>query len=223
MNTTAVRIITCTEPTELHRHYKGQTEAQPCYIELDLRTGTLLADYNAEIGNAVPHAVHHGFERRYSVPLLTGDAANRVMEEIRPHAERILADWAEEWNGSNWVARLGTDAVAAEDAICAHLGLTGDPGENQGFAGLDLVSAWELDGAVNGCEASEYGITADTSDERLDEIEAQILSDLAECDLSAEDLESLTERGLRPVAVCAELGGYLRGLRDDAARQDDED
>ncbi|MET9663119.1 hypothetical protein [Streptomyces sp. NPDC006510] len=36
---------------------------------------------------------------------------------------------------------------------------------------------WDIDGAVNGCEVEEYEITAETADERLDEIEQQILDE----------------------------------------------
>ncbi|GHJ34288.1 hypothetical protein TPA0910_87210 [Streptomyces hygroscopicus subsp. sporocinereus] len=195
---TTVRIIECTYADELHRHYDGQTEAQDCYIELDLREGTLLASYNAEIGNAVPFSVHHGFERRYGIPVLTGDAADRVMEEIRPLAERILADWEEHWDGHNKVARLGEDAQAAEEEIEEKL---------SDFDESDLVTEWDIDGATNGSEVDEYGITADTTDERLDEIEATILKDLA--DVSPSD-----------VVVCHGLDDYLRELRDKLAEDD---
>lgn len=204
----SVRIIECTQPTELYRHYDGQTEAQPAYIELDLREGTLLATWNAVVGNAMPSAVYHGFERRYSIPTLTADAANRVMEKLRPMAERILADWDEHWNGQAMVARLGDDAQAAEDEIEELLGLNlgyGDA-ENQGFDESDLVAEWDIDGAVNGEEAEEYGITADTSDERLAEITAEITRDLASC-------------GESRVAVVHGLDAYLRGLRDELQEQ----
>ncbi|MGW5042184.1 hypothetical protein ACWEQK_28905 [Streptomyces parvulus] len=207
---TAVKIIRCTEQTELHRHYDGQNEAQDAYIELDLRHDSLLADYNSEVGNAVPFAVHHGFERRYPIPILTGDAADRVLDEIAPMAARVLADWEEAWDGNNMVVRLGEAAQAAEAEIEEHLGLAlghGDLGfENQGFDDSDLVAQWDIDGATNGCEAEEYGITAETSDEGLDEIERRILTDLAGC-------------GDSPVAVCHGLDTYLRGLRADLAQQ----
>ncbi|MER6109285.1 hypothetical protein [Streptomyces hirsutus] len=215
-NTTALRVIACTSPTELFRHYDGQTEAQDAYIELDLANGTLLADYNGEIGNAVPFTVYHGIDRRYAIPILTGDAANRVMEEIRPLAERILADSEIEWDGNNNVAKLGPDALAAEEALEARLGLPTESGgyrnePNQGFDDSDLVAVWGIDGATNGCEAEEYGITRETTDERLDEIEAEILAGLVSC-------------GDSDVAVCPELSAYLRGVRDEAgADEDDED
>ncbi|MDH6544934.1 hypothetical protein [Streptomyces sp. SPB4] len=204
-----VKIIECTTPTELFRHYDGQSGAQPAYIELDLPNGTLSADYNAEIGNGIPFSVYHGQDRRYGIPVLTADAANRVMKEIAPLADRILADWEEIWDGSNTVVRLGEDARAAEDEIEARLGVA-HPYE-QVFGEEDLVGQWDISGAVNGEEAEEFGITAATSDERLEEIEAEILENLADC-------------GESPVAVCAGLDAYLRTLRDNAAAdQENED
>lgn len=207
---TDVEIIECTDPTALYRHYDGQSEAQGAYIELDLREGKLFADYNGDIGNGVPFSVYHGFDRRYSVPVLTADAVNRVVRELAPLANRILADWEEVWDGRNMVAELGDDAKAAEAEIEERLGLSlgyGDYGfENQGFGDEDLVAEWDIDGATNGCEAEEYSITAETTDERLDEIEAEITRDLAEGSPSE-------------VAVVHGLDEYLRGLRRDLAEQ----
>lgn len=200
-----VKIIECTQPAELFRHYDGQTKPQPCYIELDLRHSTMLATWNAEVGNAVPAAVRNSFELRYPIPVLTAEAANRVMKEMVPLANRILADYEERWTGSNTVTRFGTDALAAEEEIEALLGLdertrTSEP--NQGFDDSDLVAIWPVDGAVNGCEVSEYDITAETTDERFDEIEAEIISDLVGVNES-------------DVAVVHGLDAYLREKRDE--------
>lgn len=198
--TTAVRIVPCTAPDELHHHYPTEDEAQPCHIALSLREGTLSADWAPEVGEprALPEDVPHGLERRYEIPTLTGDAANRAMEEIKPLAGRILADWQEIWDGQDWVARLGPDAVAAEEAILGHL---------DGFTEADQVAVWDVAVAVDGSETEEYGITPGTTDERLEEIEASILSDLAECSAST-------------VIVCAGLGDHLRRLRDTARDTD---
>ena len=75
---------------------------------------------------------------------------------------------------------------------------------------LPTQSGWDLDSATNGCEAEEYWITADTGDARLDEIEREILADLAEC-------------GENPVAVCQGLDSYLRTVRDDLRRDTDDE
>lgn len=207
---TDVEIIRCTQPTELYRLYHGQSQAQPAYIELDLRRGSLLADYNAEVGNARPAEVRHGFERHYPIPVLTGEAANRVMGEIAPMAARMLADWDDFWDGNNMVARLGEDAQAAEEEIekylGAHLGDGVGGSDDQGFDASDLVGQWDIDGATNGLEAEEYGITAETSDDRLDEIAAQITQELVEV-------------GESKVAVVHGLEQYLRSVRDDLAEQ----
>lgn len=208
----SIRIIECTDPTELYRHYDGQSEPQPAYIELDTQDGSLHADYNAEIGNAIPFSVYHGLHRRYGIPILTGDAANRVMEEIAPLAERIVAGTEVEWDGNNNVAVLTADALAAEEELEAHLGLPSQDygyqdGPNQGFDESDLVGVWDIDAATNGCEVDEYDITADTTDDRLDEIEQNILADLASCDGGS-------------VAVCHGLDEYLRNLRNELADED---
>lgn len=204
-----VRIIECTNPTGLHCHYNGQTSAQPAYIELDLREGTLHATYNGEIGNAVPGTVYHGFQRRYTIPVLTGQAANEAMARIAPLADRMLADWKEVWDGNNMVARLGEDAQAAEEEIEEELGCNigyGDiDADTQGFDEADLVQEWDVDAIVDGNEVEEHGITADTTDTRLEAIAEGFLQELA---------------GDGGVAVCDGLVGYLQGLRDELAEED---
>ncbi|WP_228916866.1 hypothetical protein [Streptomyces sp. DH20] len=205
--TVALDVRHCTDTTELFRQYAGELEPQPAYIELDLRNCILHADWDGEIGNAAPATVHHGIDRRYSIPLLTAEAANRILDEIAPLARRIVADSEIDWDGNNHVAVLGPDARAAEDEIEQRLGCT-YPHEHP-FSDADIVGVWDIDGAVNGCEVEEYGITADTTDERLDEIEAEILSNLADC-------------GDHTVVVCPALGTYLREQRDELRQADDE-
>lgn len=205
---TSVRIIPCTDPAGLHHHYPGQSKSQPAYIELDLREGTLSAGWNAEFGNTEPRTVRNGLDRRYGIPILTGDAANRVMQELAPLAEQILGDWEEYWDGNNTVARLGPDAQAAEGQIETRLGLRGDTGERRDFPPADLVTGWDVDGAINGFEAEEYGITAETTDERLAEIEAEIAASLVDVSSS-------------PVIVLLGVGAYLRDLRDALAADQD--
>lgn len=206
----SVEIVRCIRPAELHCRYDGQSKAQPAYIELDLKHGLLLADYQSEVGNTKPAEVRNGFELRYPIPVLTAEVANRVMEEIAPAATRMLADWEEVWDGSNMVARLGDDAQAAEAEIEKRLGIAtseSDSSPGIAFDDSDLVTEWDTDGAVNGQEADQFDITADTDDERLDEIAAEITQDLV--DASPSD-----------VVVVHGLDGYLRGIRDELARED---
>jgi hypothetical protein len=199
--TLTATIRKCTEPTELYRHYAGQTDPQGAHIALDLETGAMWADYNAEVGNGRPEDVYHGRTRRYGIPLLTGDAANALMAELLPLAQRVLNGSDIDWNDrGNKVATLNDDAAAAEAEIDARLGNDGVGPVDAYFTPDQLVGVWDIDGAVNGQEISEHGITPATTDERLGEIEQQILTDLAGC-------------GEHTVAVCPGLNEYLRGLR----------
>lgn len=187
-------------PAELHRQYQGQHQPQPCYVEVDLESQLVLATYNAEIGNAVPAAVFHGIERRYEIPALTSTAANELLEKIRPFAERMVSDWEKEERDGDMVAVLGDDAEAAEteiDAMCADM-----------WEDHEKITVWGTDGAIAGDEAETYGITADTTDERLEEIEQEILTSLTEVSASDEVvLEGVTE--------------YLESLRDGAGEDDE--
>ncbi|MBV2364245.1 helix-turn-helix domain-containing protein [Streptomonospora nanhaiensis] len=209
-NLMSVEITPCTRPAELYRRYDGQTGPQPCFIELDTRDGAMRADYDAEIGNAVPASVWHGLVRRYPIPALSAEAANRVMEEIRPLAERIVTDTEEHWDGNNHVARMGADALAAEEEIQRLLGCD-DDAEPVLFDATDEVTVWYLDGATNGQEAEEFEIGPETTDERLDEIAEEIRS----------NLEGSSEGGV--VILDDEVVQYLYQLRDDAIEADHED
>jgi hypothetical protein len=112
----SVKIIR-TSGNELHRHYDRQTNAQGCYIELDCANDTLSASYNAEIGNAIPFSVYHGHDQRFGIPCLTGDAANSLIDDILPLAERVVAGYKSEWDGNNHVASFTDDAQAAIEEI----------------------------------------------------------------------------------------------------------
>lgn len=203
----SVRIIETASEDVLYRRYDSQTNPQGCYIELDLNEGTLLADYDSEVGNAVPFTVFHGFERRYPIPALTGTAADDLMRQIAPLADRILADWEKVWDGNNHVAVLGDDAKAAEEEIFSEIGFDLDR-DNTDPA--DLVTVWDVDGACNGTEVEDYDITADTTDERLDEIEEIIRKSLAEVSDS-------------PVVVLDGVAEYLRDKRNELAVEAAED
>ncbi|MEW1699405.1 MULTISPECIES: hypothetical protein [unclassified Streptomyces] len=199
--------IVPTGRTELYRHYSGESGPQPVYIELDLEGARLSASYDSQVGGGGPAALRYGFERQYPVPLLTGAAADRLMESLRPFAERILADWEAKLDAqSNRVAVLGEDARAAE------AGLVGLLEESRSdYDPDDLIAVWDLDGAVNGFEAEDHDITAQTTDERLAEIAGEIREGLAQC-------------GQGSVVIVEGLEAYLQGLRDNAASaQDGED
>lgn len=167
--------ISPVEPAELHHQYPGQNEPQPCFVEVDLENRHVHADWTWANG-MYPLRVAHGIDRRYPIPPLTSTAANELLTKIRPLAERMVADWERVWDGSNHKGVLGDDARAAEEKIQE---LTGDPRDwGDHWDPSDVVTVWDTDGAIAGDEAEEYGITADTTDERLDEIEEEIRENL---------------------------------------------
>jgi hypothetical protein len=112
-----IRVIHVEKPKALFCHYARQTSAQSCYIELDCREGTLLATYDAEIGNAIPFTVYYGHEKRFGIPCLTNDAVNQLMDSLVPLAERVVAGYDSYWDGHNMVARFNGDAQAALEEI----------------------------------------------------------------------------------------------------------
>ena len=195
MTTTTVEIRRVAEWDALHCNYQGQTERQGCYIELDCQTGLLTATYNAEIGNAIPFSVYHGHDRRWGIPCLIADAANDLLDEISPLAQRVLDGYTSEWDGNNHVARLSDDAQAAEDEI-----------ERL----IDDLRVDETNG-ISDADAGEWltetdpAITAQTTDEEI-----AALAEQAEQDAAYE----------RIVLIDAE--GYLTRLRDEM-RADAED
>jgi len=197
-----IKIVECASDTELYGHYPGQHTRQECYIQVSLRDGTVWADYNAETSNAVPIEVHQGFDRRYGIPLLTGQTANALLAEIAPLAERMCSDWESVWDGNNSMAVLGPQGTVAEAELCSRLGwdadgLGGDP--NQGFDESDLVQVWYVESCTDGTEADHYGITPATTDDELARIAESIRTNLKASD--------------HDVVVCPGLFEYLAAER----------
>lgn len=195
-----VEIYEVTEPAELFHQPELDQSPFPVCIELDLRDNSLSATVTEPTGHAMPGDVWFGYRRRYEIPLLTADAANRIMKEIAPIADRIVTDWTEEprRHGTDSQVVLGDDAAAAEDELMEYLHQLGefpDP--------ADLIEVYNVNASVNGDEVAEYGITQDTTDERIREIADEITQELA---------ANCTASG---VAVTPGLEEYLADLRDE--------
>ena len=178
------------EQMDLHKHYDRQTSAQDCYIELDCESGVLSASYNSEIGNAIPFSVYHGHDQRFGIPALLGDAANALMSEIEPIAQRVVDGYTSEWDGNNNVARFTDDAKTAIEEIRALCDNTeadesnsiqecdaGDYLQNIVFRYGSDGKQCKYDWAVS-VKLDTFGtITDKTTDTELDAIEAAIDAD----------------------------------------------
>lgn len=170
----------------LYRRYSGQNAPQDCHVSLDCRKGTLTADFNPEIGNAVPFAVHHRHVQRWSIPCLTADAANALLAEIAPFAQRMLDGYECVWDGHNHVAEFSDDADDADDTIiclCDHA--TADANEQTTVQVWD-ASDWlgGLGNAAAQCEALK--ITAETTDDEL-----RAIADAAEVEAAGMGVHAL--------------------------------
>lgn len=155
-------------PDALYRHYQGETQGQPCHIALDLEDGQMWADYNPEIGSGIPTSVYHGRTRRWGIPCLTATAANQLMEDLKPLAERVLAGSEIEWDGNNNVGILNEDASAAEQEIYARL-------EDLSEYDYDRIHEYDAgDWFADAGEDAPEGLTAATTDRELAEMAAEL-------------------------------------------------
>lgn len=88
----------------LYEQYPGQINPQDAYITVDPVDGEMLADYNPEIGNAVPMDVWNGLVKRIPIPnTLKGKYVHPYMEEVRIRIEHACTGFESTWNGSNYV------------------------------------------------------------------------------------------------------------------------
>jgi hypothetical protein len=102
----------------LYHHYSQQSSPQGAFIELDLSTGRLSADWNSEIGGAVPMDVYHGHVRRFRIPNnLHRDEINKLLDEVKPFAEVAVEGYDTYWDGNNHKPELSEEAQEALDAI----------------------------------------------------------------------------------------------------------
>ncbi len=192
-------VIKMTRPDELYCCYGSQTEQQPCYAELDLERGTLTADYDAEVGGAVPLDVWHGRTLRFPMPCLLGDDANGLLDVIAPLAQIILDGAEIVWDGNNHVGRMTDAAVDASDKITK---ICEDAEQD-----YLTLTGWYAEDWLGEVDADDLGITADTTDDELTAIEQK---------LDAEALDpALT--GVDNHIIILDLPHYLRELRDGQA------
>lgn len=117
MNTTPSKLTfrTVKRVSEYRHKYPTQAEHQGAFFALDEESSEVYADWNGEIGNAIPFSVYHGRDRRYHFsPRLKISEVNKLGRAILPLLERVRAGMSVEWDGNNERAYLDDDAIAAE-------------------------------------------------------------------------------------------------------------
>jgi hypothetical protein len=155
---------------ELFCKYELHHEPQDCFIELDCDSGKLSAGYNPEIGNAVPARVFSGEVQRWSIPPLETDSCNELLEEIEGFAQVIVDGYTSAWNGSGyeiWFSAEAEESIEAVESICRDW-----HGDVVNWA---YATDWFLEVETEEDLCGEWKITENTTDERLGELEKEIV------------------------------------------------
>lgn len=93
--------------------YPAQSLPQSAYLELDIRDGSLDADYSGETGNAVPSDVWHNLVLRFKLmPETTSDQIAALIDEHKQTFQEILNGAEKHWNGNNWIGKFTDEANA---------------------------------------------------------------------------------------------------------------
>ena len=159
--------ITIAEVGDLYLKYSGQSQQQDCYVQLDCESETLSAEVDTAIGPGTPFRVWHGRTIRWRIPALTESAAEGLLLDLIPLAERICAGYSCEWDGSNNVGRYSEDAREAAEAVRDLCDRDWSEGEK--------LSVWDAHDWYGSCGtramlAQQVGLTAETTDAELDSI-----------------------------------------------------
>jgi hypothetical protein len=171
MTTINVVKFDATEKAPVFHKYPKRNAPQGAYIELDCKTGRLAADWNAEIGNAIPFSVHHGHDRRYSISSsMSATAINELLDELAPIAQRIIDGYDAKWDGNNNVAVLNEDAQAAETELIEAIGDEEDQPK---------IEVWDVqDWLFSNCSLSDHWDTQPI-EQAVSELENSVSDNMA--------------------------------------------
>ncbi len=131
-----------TEKAPLYHQYQGQCNAQGAYIELNPRNGSLKADWNAEIGSAIPMELFHHRLVWFAVdPQSSADSLIELFEDedFLALCQSVVDGYSEEWDGNNTVGKYSDAAQLAFEEL--------ERRSNYDNFGLECISV---------CDASEY-------------------------------------------------------------------
>ncbi len=174
-----------------------ESEARAAFLTLNLEEGVLTACHDdSPDGRSVEAKAFHRIVRSWEVPLLSMQAANELLLEVAPLAQRVLDGADIIWDGHNMVGQLTT-----EDAVRADAELGACCSESC-FGPEDLLSVWDVYEMGDTWTAEEAGVTASTTDQELAEIRVRLL-------------ERWRAEVGEPNPVLHGLWGYLENLRDE--------
>jgi len=174
----------------LYVQYDGQVTVQPTYVEIDLDSGNLSADYSGDVGGGVPERVWNGDVVRYAIdPDLTASEINQLLDDISPAAQQLIEHRPERDYAGTIAGQL---VIVATDTVDPIQQLCDRQTESGGIWDADM---WiEADG-MNQPLCKDHNIDGinlrhDSTDKELDEI-ARKLQELARDEgVTLENLDS---------------------------------
>lgn len=161
-------------PTQLHLHYDCQSNPQPVYLYLNLDDRRAYIETWSNIGGGMPASVFNGTEIRWSLPVLTADSANDLLEKFESRLDRLCDEYEDYYDGSNYRGRLSEDGQDLQDRIQRDI--------NEFCTFLDTVEAMTaadyyehavqyMDGSAS---VDGHTITSTSTDEDLDRIAEEL-------------------------------------------------
>lgn len=152
---------------------------QAVFVELNCDSRILSAEVDGDIGG-MPIRVWEQRRLRWSIRPMSAAAANDLLANIKPLAERIVDGYELEWDGTDYVGAHSDDAQEAREAIewlCAE--------STSDFRVVD-ASDWYAGFGSLRQQADHFRITAASTDEELDlvaSIHSSTDLEPGECDL----------------------------------------
>lgn len=174
----------------LYQHYRGQTSPQPCHVRLNCDDAIITAEYNGIIGSGVPIHVFNMRHLCWPIPCLTADAANALLDELAPLADKVVDGYDLVYDGHNHIGKFDGEAMVAREAI--HLLTTG-----RDFNDAQLIEAWDA--------ADYYRVVGNVDTQR------KLLGITTDCDIDA--VIRRERRDAQPRLI-NNLDSYLRELQE---------
>lgn len=98
--------------------YDGQCQPQRAFIELDLSTGYVDADYSSQIGSGVPVAVWRGVVLRWPIRRdLSTEQITKVIDGALPLLQQVLDGAEIEADEGSWLGSLDESASVASHVL----------------------------------------------------------------------------------------------------------
>ena len=102
----------------VYRQYPGQYFPQPAYLELDIRTGDLDANFSSDIGGGVPATVWHNLVLRFTISNTAHkDDIAKFIADCADDFQTVLDGAEVQWNGNNLVGMFTKAAQSTIDRV----------------------------------------------------------------------------------------------------------